>query len=70
MTKFFKKTKNPAFLAPFLSIFPFLGAKYFFLENEALLGTVSYGFLAPRQNLEKRNYRIPRKRLDRSTEEG
>ena len=49
----------------FLAHFPnFLGKKDF-LENPALSRTISYGFLASCQNLEKTNDTIPRKRLDR-----
>ena len=39
----------------------------FFLDNPALYGTTSYGFLTPYQNLEKANDKIPRKHLDRRT---
>ena len=52
-------------MAHFWPIFPILGAKDFFLENPALSHTTSYGFLASRQNLEKTNDTIPRKRPDR-----
>ena len=47
-------------MAHFGSIFPNLGAKKIFLENPALSRTNSYGFLAPRQNLEKVNDTIQR----------
>ena len=48
----------------FWSIFPILGVKFFFPENLALFVTISYGFLAPCQNLEKTNNKIPRKSLE------
>ena len=55
-------------MAHFGSIFPIFGAKKIFLENPALSRTTSYGFLAPRQNLEKVNDTIQIKHLDRRTE--
>ena len=53
------------FLAHYWTIFPIFGAKKFFLENQPLSRTTSYGFLAPCQNLEKTNDTIPRKRPDK-----
>ena len=52
-------------MAHFWLIFPILGAKIFFLENQALSRTTSNGFLALCQNLEKTNDIIPRKCRDR-----
>ena len=52
--------KHPVF-GPFLVHFPNLGGK----ENSR---TISYGFLAPCQNLEKTNDTIPRKYQDRTAE--
>ena len=54
-------------MAHFWPIFPIFGAKKFFLENPALSHTTSYRFLAQRQNLEKVNDTIQRKRPDRRT---
>ena len=65
MKKFFNKFQKPYFWPIFGPFSQFLGQKNFFLENAALSHTTSYGFLAPCQNLEKTNYTIPRKRLDR-----
>ena len=50
-------------------IFPTFRAKKFLLENPALSHTISYGFLAPCQNLEKTNHAIPRKSPDRRKDE-
>ena len=52
MTKFSNKFKNPVF-GPFWVHFPNFWGKKIFLENPALSGTTSYGFLAPCQNLKK-----------------
>ena len=52
-------------MAHFRSIFPIFGAKKIFLENPALSRLTLYEFLAPRQNLEKVNDTIQRKRPDR-----
>ena len=49
----------------FLTHFPHFWGKKFFLQNLALSGTTSYGFLAPCQNLEKVNNTIQRKCPDR-----
>ena len=68
MTKSFNKFKT-LFLAHFWSIFPNFWAKNFFPENPFLSRTTSYGFLAKRQNSEKNNDTIRRKRLDRRTDE-
>ena len=57
MTKFFNKFKKPCFWP----IFPNFIAEIFFPENPALSCTTLYGFLAPCQNLEKINDKIPRK---------
>ena len=67
MTKYFNKFKNPVF-GPFLVHFPNFEGKKNFSENLALSHTTSYGFLAPCQNLEKTNDRIPRKYPDRRTD--
>ena len=48
-----------------MSIFPIFGAKKILLENPALSRTTLCGFLALRQNLEKINDTIQRKRTDR-----
>ena len=61
MTNFFNKFKKPCFWAHFRNIFPIFGAKIFFLENLALSGLTSFGFLAPCQNFEKTNDTIPKK---------
>ena len=61
MTKFFNKFKKTYFWPTF----PIFGAKKFFPENLALSSTTSYRFLAPCQNLEKTNNKIPRKRPER-----
>ena len=53
MTKFFNRFKKP-FLAHFWSIFPILKAKNFFLKIWPSC-TISYGFLALCQNLQKNN---------------
>ena len=50
-------------------IFPTFRAKKFLLENPALSHTISCGFLAPCQNLEKTNHAIPRKSPDRRKDE-
>ena len=62
MTEFFNIFKKPFFLAHFPN---FWGKFFFFLENPPLSHTISYGFLASCQNLEKTNDTIPRKRPDR-----
>ena len=54
-------------LVSFWSILPILGEKKF-SENLVLSRTTSYRFLATCQNLEKTNYTISRKRLDRRRE--
>ena len=61
MTKSFNKLrKNPVF-GPLLIHFLKFWGKKIFSENLALSRTTSYGFLAPCQNLEKTNDKIPRK---------
>ena len=52
-------------MAHLLAIFPILGAKKFVPKNPALSRRTSYGFVAPCQNLQKTNDKIPRKRLNR-----
>ena len=64
MTKSSNKFKNPCFW-PFLGPFSHLLGQKIFPENPILPRTTSYGFLAPRQNLEKINDTIPRKCPDR-----
>ena len=65
MTKFFNIfKKNPVF-GSFLAHFLNFWDKKIFLENPPLLRTTSNGFLASCQNLEKINYKIPRKRPGR-----
>ena len=65
MNKFSNKFKKPCF-QPILSSFSqFLGQKKNSLENAALSGTTSQGFLAPCQNLEKVDNTIQRKCPDR-----
>ena len=59
MTKFFNKSKNPAF-GPFLVHFPNFGGKFFPPENLTLSRTASYGFPKPCPNLQKTNDRILR----------
>ena len=56
-TKFSINSRNPMFD-------PFLG-KNFFKKNPTFSCTISYGFLAPCQNLEKTGDPTPRKCLDR-----
>ena len=51
--------------SPFSVHFPNFGGKKTFEKNPALSRTISYGFLAPCQNLEKTNDTIPRKCTDR-----
>ena len=63
MTNFFIILKTV--LVHFWSIFPILGAKNSFLENQVLSHIISYGVLALCQNLEKTDNTFPRKRLDR-----
>ena len=58
MIIFFNKFKNPCFWPRFGHFYKFFGQK----------STTSYGILAPRQNLEKTNDKIPRKRPDRQTD--
>ena len=58
-------TKNPVF-GPFLVRYPNFGDKKFFSGKSG--SVTQYGFLAPCQNLEKTNNKIPRKRPDRETE--
>ena len=53
MTKFSNKLKKNLFLDHFGTIFPILGAKFFFPENPSLSRTTSHGILAPCQNSEK-----------------
>ena len=60
MIKFFNKVKSY-----FWHIFD---AKPFFSKNPAPCRTTSYGFLTPRQNLEKTNDQISRKSLGRLTD--
>ena len=67
MTKFFNKSKNPAF-GPFLVHFPNFGGKFFLPENLTLSRTASYGFPKPCPNLQKTNDRILRKCLERKTD--
>ena len=61
MTKFFNKFKKLCFWP----IFQISEAKKILPENPALSCTISYGSLALRQNFEKTNDTIPRKRPDR-----
>ena len=65
MTKFFNKFKKTLFLAHFWSIFQFLGAKKFYLENPVVACTSSFGFLRSCQNLGKTNDAIAIKCPDR-----
>ena len=65
MTKFFHVFKKNAVFAYFWPIFPIFGAKKTFQENPALPHTISYGFLASCQNLEKTNDTVPTNCLDR-----
>ena len=65
MIKFLNKFKKPCFWPIFGPFSLFWGAKKILLENSALSCTTSYGFLAPCQNLEKTNDKIPRKHPDR-----
>ena len=58
--KFSISSKGPVF-----GLFSILVVEIFFLENQALSHTTSYGFLASCQNLEKTNDTIPRKCPDR-----
>ena len=53
MTKFFNKFKKTEFLVHFPP---------FWAINLALLGTTSFGFPTPCQNLERSNDTIPKKR--------
>ena len=62
--KIFQYIHKTLFLAHFWPIFPILGAKIFFLENQSVTHN-SYGLLASCQNLEKTNDKIPRKCRDR-----
>ena len=64
MTKFVNKLKKP-FFGPFFVHFPNFWGKKPFPENLALSRTTPNGFLAPCQNLEKNNDKIPKKRPDR-----
>ena len=58
----FQEIGKTLFLAHFGAIFPIFGAKKIFSENSGLSRTTSYAILAPCQNLEKINDKIPRKR--------
>ena len=62
--KNFNKFKKSCFGSIFGRLSQFLGAKKFSSKNPTLSCTISYGFLAPYQILEKINI-ITRKRLDR-----
>ena len=57
--KIFQKIQKITFLTHFWSIFPLFWAKNFFWKIR-LSRTTSYGFLAPRRNLEKTYDAIPR----------
>ena len=54
MTKFFSKFKKPCFWPIFGPLSHFWGQRNF-LANPTLSHTISYGFVAPCQNLEKTN---------------
>ena len=60
----FNKFKKSNFWSIFGPFSQFFGQQFFFTENLALSRTISYGFLAPWQKVEKTKDEIPRKRPD------
>ena len=60
MTNFFNKLKKLCYCPIFGTFSQFLEQKIF-VQKMAQSHKTSYGFLAPRQNLEKTNNTLPRK---------